>query len=91
MLWCNVTISIICLIVCIATSRGDVTRNQKPNFWVNIWTISYRKYKASCALDQFSLHNNVPVNHFDMLRLIRWDLIGFPSIVYPTPCKQKTY
>jgi hypothetical protein len=24
-----------------------------------------------------------------MLRLIWWDPIGFPSIVYPTPCKQK--
>jgi hypothetical protein len=21
-----------------------------------------------------------------MLRLIRWDLIGFPKLVYPTPC-----
>jgi hypothetical protein len=26
--------------------------------------------KASCALDQFSLPNNVIVNHCDMLRLI---------------------
>jgi hypothetical protein len=26
-----------------------------------------------------------------MLRLILWDLIGFPSIVYPTPCKQMNY
>jgi hypothetical protein len=26
--------------------------------------------KASCALDHFSLPNNVPVNHCDMLRLI---------------------
>jgi hypothetical protein len=31
MLWCNVTISIICLIVCIATSRSEVTRNPKTN------------------------------------------------------------
>jgi hypothetical protein len=28
------------------------------------------KSKASCALDHFSLPNNVPVNHCDMLRLI---------------------
>jgi hypothetical protein len=26
--------------------------------------------KASCALDNLSLSNNVPVNHCDMLRLI---------------------
>jgi hypothetical protein len=26
-----------------------------------------------------------------MLRLILWDPIGFPSIVYPTPCKQENY
>jgi hypothetical protein len=32
MLWCNITISIICFIVCIATSRGNVTRNLKLNF-----------------------------------------------------------
>jgi hypothetical protein len=68
-----------------------VTSNQKPNFWVNIWTICYHKYKASCVLDHSSLPNNVPVNHCDMLRLIFRDLIGFPSIVYPTPCKQMNY
>jgi hypothetical protein len=28
------------------------------------------KSKASCVLDHFSLPNNVPVNHCDMLRLI---------------------
>jgi hypothetical protein len=44
------------------------------------------KSKASCALDYFSLPNNVPVNHCDMLRLIRWVLIGFPRLVYLTPC-----
>jgi hypothetical protein len=26
--------------------------------------------QASCALDHFSLPNNVPINHCDMLRLI---------------------
>jgi hypothetical protein len=29
-----------------------------------------------------------PVNHCDMLRIIWRDLIGFPSVVYPTPCRQ---
>jgi hypothetical protein len=28
------------------------------------------KSQASCALDHFSIPNNVPVNHCDMLRLI---------------------
>jgi hypothetical protein len=32
------------------------------------------------------LSNNVLVNHCDMLKLIWWDLIGFPRSVYPTPC-----
>jgi hypothetical protein len=26
-----------------------------------------------------------------MLRLILWDLIGYPSFAYPTPCKQMNY
>jgi hypothetical protein len=69
MLWCNVIISIICVNVCIATSRGEVMRNLEPNFWVSIWTIGYRKYKVICALDHSSLPNNVLVNHCDMLRL----------------------
>jgi hypothetical protein len=30
-------------------------------------------------------------NHCDMLRLIWWDPIGFPSFVYPTPCRQMNY
>jgi hypothetical protein len=51
----------------------------------------YHKYKTSCALDYSSLPNNVPVNHGDMLRLIWWDLIGYPSFVHPTPCKQMNY
>jgi sensor histidine kinase YesM len=69
-LWYNVTISIICLIVCIATSRAEVTRNQKPNFWVSFWTTDYRKYTTTCAFDHSSLPNNVLVNHCDMLMLI---------------------
>jgi hypothetical protein len=42
--------------------------------------------KASCALDHSSLPNNVLVNHCDMFKLILWDLIGFPRLVYPIPC-----
>jgi hypothetical protein len=42
--------------------------------------------KASYALDHSSLPNNVLLNHYDMLRLIWWDLIGFPRFVYPTSC-----
>jgi hypothetical protein len=53
-----------------------------PN-WRSTWNL---ESKSSCALDHSSLPNNVTVNHCDMLRLIWWDLIGFPSIVYPTPC-----
>jgi hypothetical protein len=55
------------LIICIATSRGEVTSNLKPNFWVNAY---YHKSQACCALDHASLPNNVHVNHCDMLRLI---------------------
>jgi hypothetical protein len=49
------------------------------------------KSKASCTLDHSSLPNNVLINHCDMLWLISWDLIGFPSFVYPTPCRQMNY
>jgi hypothetical protein len=70
MLWCNVIISIICWIICTATSIGEMTRNPEPNFWVNISTIGYHKYKISCALYHSSLPINVHVNHCDMLNLI---------------------
>jgi hypothetical protein len=70
MLWCNITIYIIFLVVCIATSIGEVTRNMKPNFWAASGLKGYRKYNVSCALDHSSLPNNVHVNHCDMLRLI---------------------
>jgi hypothetical protein len=35
--------------------------------------------------------NSGRYNHCDMLRLILWNLIGYPSIVYPTPCKQMNF
>jgi hypothetical protein len=59
----------------------------RPTWW-STWIL---ESKASCALDHSSLPNNVPINHCSMIRLICWDLIGFPSIVYPTPCKQINY
>jgi hypothetical protein len=62
-------------------------RTWRPN-WISIWSCTK---KASCALDHSSLPNNVPVNHCDMLGLIWWDLIGYPSFVYPTHCKQMNY
>jgi hypothetical protein len=46
---------------------------------------------ASCALDHSSLHNNVHVNHCDMVRLTSWDLIGYPSLVYSIPCLPLNY
>jgi hypothetical protein len=63
-------------------------RSQESVDQLDTWDL---KSKASCSLDHFSLPNNVHVNYCDMLRLIWWDLIGFPIIVYPTPCKQKNY
>jgi hypothetical protein len=58
-----------------------------PTWW-STWTCTK---KASCALNHSSLPNNVHVNHCDILRLIWWDLIGYPSFVYSTPCKQMNY
>jgi hypothetical protein len=37
--------------------------------------------KRQVVPDHSSLPNNVPVNRGDMLRLISWDLIGYPSFV----------
>jgi hypothetical protein len=45
---CNAIVSIICLSVCIAMSRSEVTMNLKPNLGE---TPGIAKYKASCALD----------------------------------------
>jgi hypothetical protein len=68
------------MFVCIATSSSEVMCH-----WKSKLVPGNLKSKASCALDH-SLPNNVPVNHCDMLSLIWWDLIGFPRLVYPTPC-----
>jgi hypothetical protein len=78
------------LLVCLYVLLRVVVRSgetRRPIWW-STWKL---KSQASCALHHSSLPNNVPVNYCDMLRLIWWDLIGFPSIVYPTPCKQMNY
>jgi hypothetical protein len=53
------------MFVCIATSSSEVTRHLKTKP-----VPGNLEYKASCALDHFSLPNNIPVNHCDILRLI---------------------
>jgi hypothetical protein len=72
--------------ICSATNSSEVTSHLKTKL-----VPRNLESQASCALDHFSLPNNVHVNHCDMLRLICWDPIGFLSIVYPTPCGQKNY
>jgi hypothetical protein len=83
--WCDVNFAYT-IFVCVATTSSEVTSHLKIKLVPrNLGS------KASCALDHFSLPNNVPVNSCDMLRLIWWDPIGFPSIVYLLPCKLKNY
>jgi hypothetical protein len=53
------------MFVCIATSSSEVASQLKYKL-----VPGDLKSKASCALDHSSLPNNVPVNHYDMLRLI---------------------
>jgi hypothetical protein len=62
--WCDVNFAYT-MFVCIATNISEVSSHLKTK-----WVPRNLESKASCALDNFSLHNNVPVNHFDMLRLI---------------------
>jgi hypothetical protein len=44
-----------------------VVRSRESGDHPGTWNL---KSQASCALDHFSLPNNVNVNHYDMLRLI---------------------
>jgi hypothetical protein len=53
------------MFVCIVTTSSEVTRILNTKL-----VPGDLKSKASCALDHFSLPNNVPVNHCDILRLI---------------------
>jgi hypothetical protein len=51
--------------VCFDTSSSEVTSHLKTNL-----STQDLKFKASCALDHFSLPNHVPIKQCDMLRLI---------------------
>jgi hypothetical protein len=62
--WCDVNFAYT-MFVCIATISSEVTRILKYKL-----VPGDLKSKTSCALDHFSLPNNVPINHCDMLRLI---------------------
>jgi hypothetical protein len=53
------------MFVCIATNSSEITSHLKSKL-----VPRNLESKESCALDYFSLPNNVPVNHCDMLRLI---------------------
>jgi hypothetical protein len=61
---CNVNFSYT-MLVCIAMNNSEVTRHLKTKL-----VPRNLESKASCALDHFSLPNNVPINHCDMLKLI---------------------
>jgi hypothetical protein len=62
--WCDVNFAY-AMFVCIVTTSSEVTRILNTKL-----VPGDLKSKASCALDHFSLPNNVPVNHCDILRLI---------------------
>jgi hypothetical protein len=53
------------MFICIATNSSEVTSHLKTKL-----VPRNLEYKANCVLDHFSLPNNVPINHYDMLRLI---------------------
>jgi hypothetical protein len=53
------------MFVCIAMISSEVTRILKTKL-----VPGNLESQPSCALDHFSLPNNVPINHCDMLRLI---------------------
>jgi hypothetical protein len=53
------------MFVCIAMNNSEVTSHLKTKL-----VPGNLESKTSCALDHFSLPNNVPVNHCDMFRLI---------------------
>jgi hypothetical protein len=62
--WCDVNFAY-AMSVCIATNINEVTSHLKTKL-----VPGNLESQASCALDHFSLPNNVHVNHCDMLRLI---------------------
>jgi hypothetical protein len=62
--WCDVNFAYT-MFVCIAMISSEVTRILKTKL-----VPRNLESQPSCALDHFSLPNNVPINHCDMLRLI---------------------
>jgi hypothetical protein len=62
--WCDVNFAYT-MFFCIVTSSSEVTSHLKAKL-----VPGNLESKASCALNQFYLPNNVHVNHCDMLRLI---------------------
>jgi hypothetical protein len=61
--WCDVNFAYT-MFVCIARNSSEVPKYEDhPGTW-NL------EPQASCALKHFSLPNNVPVNHCDMLKII---------------------
>jgi hypothetical protein len=61
--WCDVNFAY-AMFVCIATNSSKITSHLKTKL-----VPGNLEFKASCALDHFSLPNNVFVNHCDMLML----------------------
>jgi hypothetical protein len=53
------------MFVCIATISSEVMRILKTKL-----VPRNLESQENCALDHFSLPNNVPINHCDMLKLI---------------------
>jgi hypothetical protein len=62
--WCDVNF-VYTMFVCISMISSEVTKILKTKL-----VPGNLESQASCALDHFSLPNNVPVNHRDKLRLI---------------------
>jgi hypothetical protein len=62
--WCDINFAYT-MFVCIAMSIIEVTSHLKSKL-----VPRNLEPKVSCALDHFSLHNNVHVNHCDMLSSI---------------------
>jgi hypothetical protein len=71
-----------------STSSSEVTSQQKTKLVKYLGISSLRQVVLLITLLYLIMFS---VNHCDMLKLIRWDLIGFPSFVFPSPCRQKNY
>jgi hypothetical protein len=57
------------MLICIATNSSEVTSDHVVPLKTKLVPGNLES-KASCALDDSALPNNVPVNHCDMLKLI---------------------